>query len=161
MHDSHQIPRLYSLYQLYHWYNLYNKKIQFSILLCCCYLPCLFIFFQLESFPSLSLIFMTITFLKITSQLSCRSFLNPCLMFPHDYIQVLVFGRNIEFSSVQSLSHVWLLLTPWTRPPCLSPSPRVHPNSCPLSRWYHAVISSSVIPSPPALNLFQHQGLFK
>ena len=32
-----------------------------------------------------------------------------------------------------------------TRPPCPSPTPRVHPNSCPLSRWCHPAISSSVI----------------
>ena len=33
-----------------------------------------------------------------------------------------------------------------TRPPCPSPTPRVYPNPCPLSRWYHPTISSSVIP---------------
>ena len=32
------------------------------------------------------------------------------------------------------------------RPPCPSPTPGVHLNSCALSRWYHAAISSSVIP---------------
>ena len=32
------------------------------------------------------------------------------------------------------------------RPPCPSPSPRVYSNSCPLSRWYHPTISSSVAP---------------
>ena len=32
------------------------------------------------------------------------------------------------------------------RPPCPSPTPRVHPNSCPLSRWCHPAISSSVVP---------------
>ena len=33
-----------------------------------------------------------------------------------------------------------------TRPPCPSTTPRVHPNSCPLSRWCHPTISSSVVP---------------
>ena len=33
-----------------------------------------------------------------------------------------------------------------TRPHCSSPTPRVYPNSCPLSRWCHPTISSSVIP---------------
>ena len=33
-----------------------------------------------------------------------------------------------------------------TRPPCPSPTPRVYPNSCPLSRWCHPAISSSTIP---------------
>ena len=32
------------------------------------------------------------------------------------------------------------------RPPCPSPTPGVHPNSCPLSRWCHLTISSSVVP---------------
>ena len=33
-----------------------------------------------------------------------------------------------------------------TRPPCPSPTPSVYPNSCPLSRWCHPAISSSVVP---------------
>ena len=32
------------------------------------------------------------------------------------------------------------------RPHCPSPTPRVYPNSCPLSRWCHPAVSSSVIP---------------
>ena len=35
-----------------------------------------------------------------------------------------------------------------SRPPCLSPSLRVHSNSHPLSRWCHPAISSSVVPFP-------------
>ena len=31
------------------------------------------------------------------------------------------------------------------RPPCSSPTPRIYPNSCPLSRWCHPTISSSVV----------------
>ena len=34
-------------------------------------------------------------------------------------------------------------------------------NSCPLSRWCNPAISLIVIPSPPAFNISQHQGLFK
>ena len=37
-------------------------------------------------------------------------------------------------------------------------SSRVCPNSCPLSRWCHPTISSSVAPSPLALSLSHHQG---
>ena len=33
-----------------------------------------------------------------------------------------------------------------SRPPCPSPTPGVHPNSCPLIWWCHPAISSSVIP---------------
>ena len=32
------------------------------------------------------------------------------------------------------------------RPHCPSPTPRVHSNSCPSTRWCHPAISSSVIP---------------
>ena len=32
------------------------------------------------------------------------------------------------------------------RPPCPSPTPRVHPNSRPSSQWCHPAISSSVVP---------------
>ena len=53
-----------------------------------------------------------------------------------------------------------------TRPPCPSPTPRVHPNSCPLSWWCHLAISSSLIPfsscpqSFPASGSFQMSQLF-
>ena len=47
------------------------------------------------------------------------------------------------------------------RPPCPSPTPGIHPNPCPLSRWCHPAISSSIVPYPPAPNPSQHQGLFQ
>ena len=33
-----------------------------------------------------------------------------------------------------------------TRPPCPSPTPEAGSNSCPLRRWCHSTISSSVVP---------------
>ena len=55
-----------------------------------------------------------------------------------------------HLSSVQ-FSHSVLSdsVMPWTaawRPPCPSPTSGVHLNSCPLSRWCHPTISSSVVP---------------
>ena len=53
-----------------------------------------------------------------------------------------------------------------TRPPCPSPTPGVYPNSCPLSRWCHPAISSSVVPfsscpqSLPASESFPMSQLF-
>ena len=53
-----------------------------------------------------------------------------------------------------------------TRPPCPSPTPGVHPNPCPSSRWCHPAISSSVVPfsscpqSFPASGSFQMSQLF-
>ena len=46
------------------------------------------------------------------------------------------------------------------RLPCPS-SPGACSNSCRLNQECHPTISSSVAPSPPALNLSQHQGLFQ
>ena len=43
----------------------------------------------------------------------------------------------------------------------ISVSPRVCSNSCSLCQWCYSIISSSVAPSPPALNISQHQGLFQ
>ena len=57
------------------------------------------------------------------------------------------------FRSVQSLSRVWLFVTPWiaARQASLSitNSQSVHSDSCPSSRWRHPAISSSVIPFSP------------
>ena len=53
------------------------------------------------------------------------------------------------FSSVESLSRVQLFATPWTAAHQASLSITnswVYPNSCPLSRWCHPAISSSVVP---------------
>ena len=46
------------------------------------------------------------------------------------------------------------------RPPCPSPNPRVHPNPCPLSRWWHPTISSSVVPSSSCPQSFPASGTF-
>ena len=52
------------------------------------------------------------------------------------------------------------------RTPCPSPTPRVYPNPCPLSRWWHPTISSSVVPlsscpqSLPASGSFPVSQLF-
>ena len=78
---------------------------------------------------------------------------------------------SVQFSSVQfSHSVVSDSLQPHepqhARPPCPSPTPGVHPNACPLSRWCHPTISFSVVPfsscpqSFPASGSFQMNQLF-
>ena len=75
---------------------------------------------------------------------------------------------KVQFSSVQSLSRVQLFVThelQHARPPCPSPAPGVHSNSCPSSRWCHPAISSSVVPfscpqSLPASESFPMSQLF-
>ena len=73
------------------------------------------------------------------------------------------------FSSVQSLSHVWLFVThglQHARLPCPSPTPGVCSNLYPSSWWCHPTISSSVIPfsscpqSFPASRSFQMSQFF-
>ena len=55
--------------------------------------------------------------------------------------------NSVQFSSVvQSCPTLWPHELQHTRPLCPSPSTRVHSNSCPLSRWCHPAISSSVVP---------------
>ena len=44
------------------------------------------------------------------------------------------------------------------RPPCPSPTPGVHPNSCASSRWCHPAISSSVIPFSSCLQSLPTSG---
>ena len=76
-----------------------------------------------------------------------------------------------QFSSVQfSRSVVSDSLRPHelqhARPPCPSPTPGVHSDSCPSSQWCHPAISSSVIPfsscprSLPASKSFPMSQLF-
>ena len=81
--------------------------------------------------------------------------------------QAMLSPEPTLISSFQPLSPVWLFVTPWhARPHCPWPTPRVYSNSCPLSRWCHPTISSSVIPfsfcfqSFPASGSFQMSQLF-
>ena len=70
--------------------------------------------------------------------------------FPYRFISSVV---SVHFSSVHVVSVSSVVsdsLRPHesqhARPPCPSPTPsRVYPNPCPLSRWCHPTISSSVI----------------
>ena len=78
----------------------------------------------------------------------------------------ILYQLSYKFSSVQfSRSVVSDSLRPHesehARTPCPSPSPVVHSDWRPSSPWCHPAISSSVVPSPPAFNLTQHQGLFQ
>ena len=65
------------------------------------------------------------------------------------------FSRSVVSDSLQSHE------PQHARPPCPSPTLRVYPNSCPLSRWCHLTISSSVIPFSPHLQSFPTSGSFQ
>ena len=74
-------------------------------------------------------------------------------------------SQSVQFSlSVESDSSLPHGLQ-HSRPPCPSPTPGVYPDSCPLSRWCHSTISSSVVPfscfqSFPTSGSFQMSQLF-
>ena len=77
----------------------------------------------------------------------------------------------IQFSSVQFSRSVvsdslWPHELQHSRPPCPSPTPGVHSDSCPSSQWCHPAISFSVVPfsscpqSLPASECFPMSQLF-
>ena len=72
----------------------------------------------------------------------------------------------IQFSRPVVSDSLWPHESQHARPPCPSPTPGVHSNSCPLSRWCHPAISSSVVPfsscpqSLPASESFPMSHLF-
>ena len=83
---------------------------------------------------------------------------------------VAILGVNaspaVQFSSVQfSRSVVSASLRPHepqhARPPCPSPTPGVHPNPCPWSRWGHPSTSSSVVPFSSCPQAFPASGFFQ
>ena len=53
---------------------------------------------------------------------------------------------SVQFSHSVVSDSLWPHELQHARPPCPSPTPGVYPNSCPLSRWCHPTISSSVGP---------------
>ena len=88
-----------------------------------------------------------------------------CLGFrvpPHDINSFL----SVQFSRSVVSDSLWPHELQHARPPCPSPSPGVHSNSCPSSWWCHPAISSSVIPfsscpqSLPASESFPMSQLF-
>ena len=95
----------------------------------------------------------------------------PYTVYYANHIRYFSCSFNYQFSSVQfSCSGVSDSLWPHelqhARPPCPSPTPGIHPNSCPLSQWCHPTISSSVVlfsscpQSFPASESFQMSQLF-
>ena len=73
---------------------------------------------------------------------------------------------SVQFSRWVMSKFLWPHGLTHTRTSCPSPTPRVYSNSCPLSRWCHPAISSSVVPfsscpqSLPASGSFPMSQLF-
>ena len=61
-------------------------------------------------------------------------------------LPVFIQLSSIQFSCSVVSDYLWPHELQHARPPCPSPSPGVHSNSCPSSWWCHLAISSSVVP---------------
>ena len=97
----------------------------------------------------------------------------PMLMVEHKIIQPLLkqFHSSLKVKwipSAQFSSVTQSCLTLWdpmglqhARLPCPSPALGAYSNSCPLSRWCHTTISSSVVLFSSCPQSSQHQGLFQ
>ena len=105
-------------------------------------------------------------------QLPCNSHAITSILLKYKTYWFLVYSqiyKTIQFSqfsrSVVSDS-LWPHESQQARPPCPSPTPGAHSNSCPSSRWCPPAISSSVIPfsscpqSLPASKSFPMSQLF-
>ena len=71
------------------------------------------------------------------------------------------FAFFVQFSHSVVSNSLWPHEPQHGRPPCPSPTPRVHPNPCPLSRWCHPTISSSVVPFSSCPQSFPKSGSFQ
>ena len=78
------------------------------------------------------------------------SFLRPQQCLKSLFLQLQIFlylwSSSIQFSCLVMADSLEPHELQHARPPCPSPTPGIHPNSCPLSRWCHPAISSSVVP---------------
>ena len=70
----------------------------------------------------------------------CLLCFNQTLVRPYSFFSSAQFSCSVLSDSLRPHE------SQHARPPCPSPPPGVHPNSCPLSQWCHPAILSSVIP---------------
>ena len=96
-----------------------------------------------------------------------RLYINIMLKHKTGILKIVHWERGyLSISSVQ-FSHsivsdsLWHHESQHARPPCPSPTPGVHTNSCPSSQWCHPASHPLSSPSPPASNPSQHQSLFQ
>ena len=74
------------------------------------------------------------------------------------YLSMILF--SVQFSCSVMSNSLQPLGLQHTRLPCPSPTLKACSNSCPLSRWCHPTISSSVIPFSSCLQSFPASGSF-
>ena len=73
---------------------------------------------------------------------------------------VIFLFSSVQFSCLVRSNSLQPHETQHARPPCPSPTPRVYPNPCPLSRWCHPTILSSVVPFSSCPQSFPASGSF-
>ena len=78
----------------------------------------------------------------------------------HTLPKLAVWWPSDQFSHPVMSDSLWCHELQLSRPPCPSPTPRVHPNPYPSSQWCHPAISSSVIPFSSCLQSFPSTGSF-
>ena len=124
------------------------------------------------------------TFLKAyKTTIKCAYQLNCILKYSNTHNFKLCFMKNLQFSAHVTMCYfilfssvqfscsvasdsLWPHELQHARPPCPSPTPGVHSNSCPSSWWCHPAISASVVPfsswpqSLPASGSFPMSQLF-
>ena len=97
---------------------------------------------------------------------NCWEFFLPKRSFPRFICFVIITFYSVQFSHSVVSDSLRPHESQHTKPPCPSPTPRVHSNSCASSRWCHPAISSSVVPfsscpqSLPASESFPISQLF-
>ena len=88
-----------------------------------------------------------------------------CRIYWNLHLPLKLFS-SVQFSRSVVSDSLWPHESQHARPPCPSPTPGVHANSRPSSRWCHPAISSSVVPfsscpqSLPASESFPMSQLF-
>ena len=87
-----------------------------------------------------------------------RVYKKECNCWEHALVQKLY---SVQFSHSVVSNYLQPHGLQHARPPCPSPTPEVYSNSCPLSRWRHPTISSSVIPFSSCLQYFAAWGSFQ
>ena len=102
---------------------------------------------QIWNLKLLSFILKYFTYSTETEVIYKSTLLYPEILSYFAHLLIANILKTHQFSSVaQSCLTLWPHELQHARPPCPSLTPRVYPNSCPMSQWCHPAISSFVIP---------------
>ena len=80
--------------------------------------------------------------------------------------RILLRFSSVQFSRSVVSDSLWPHESQHARPPCPSPTPGVHSNSCPSSWWCHPAISSCrplllLPPIPPSIRVFSNESTLR